>query len=84
MSSPHESSVLLGALLDRLGASQAQALLAQLDQWLASAAHPDTKRFDRDQIYAVEGPYDRRRQNGIEIQIRQSKSASLTPEDRKT
>lgn len=70
-----ESNVLLGALLDRLGAVQAQALLARLDQWLA-AAYPNTKRFDRDQINAIEGPYDRRRQHGNETNLRHSKSAS--------
>jgi hypothetical protein len=81
MSSAREGNVLLGALLDRLGAPQAQALLLQLDQWLASTSQPNSKRFDRDQIYAVEGPYDRRRQNGVEFQTQQSKSASLTPKE---
>jgi hypothetical protein len=81
MSSAREGNVLLGALLDRLGAPQAQALLLQLDQWLATS-QPNTKRFDRDQIYAVEDPYDRRRQNGTGIQTPQSKSASLTPKEK--
>jgi hypothetical protein len=81
MSPAREGNVLLGALLDRLGAAQAQALLSQLDQWLASTSQPNTKRFDRDQIHAVEGPYDRRRQNGTGFQTRQSTSASPTPKD---
>jgi len=34
MSRAHEANVLLGALLDRLGNTQAQALLVRLDQWL--------------------------------------------------
>ena len=72
MNPAREANVLLGALLDRLGAAQAQVLLSQLDHWLASTSQPNTKGFDRDQIYAVEGPYDRRRQNGIEFQTRQS------------
>jgi hypothetical protein len=82
MSSAREANVLLGALLDRLGAPRAQALLLQLDRWLASTSQPNTKRFDRDQIYAVEDPYDRRRQNGTGIQTPQSKSASLTPKEK--
>jgi hypothetical protein len=81
MNPAREANVLLGALLDRLGAPRAQALLLQLDKWLASTSQPNTKRFDRDQIYAVEGPYDRRRQNGIGFQTRQSKSASPTPKE---
>jgi hypothetical protein len=81
MTPAREGNVLIGALLDRLGAAQAQALLSQLDQWLASMPQPYTKRFDRDQINAVEGPYDRRRQNGVEFQTRQSKSASPTPKE---
>jgi len=64
MRSARDGSVLLGALLDRLGKTQAQALLTRLDQWLASAARPDTKGFDYDQVRAVQSPYDRRRQDG--------------------
>jgi len=76
-----EADVLLGALLDRLGKTQAQVLLVRLDQWLASEASPNTKRFDQDQIRPIEGPYDRRRQDGNGILIQHSKSASLTPKD---
>jgi len=64
MSATHDGDALLGALLDRLGKTQAQALLTRLDQWLASAARPDTKGLDDDQVRAVQGPYDRRRQDG--------------------
>jgi hypothetical protein len=71
MNPAREANVLLGALLDRLGAAQAQVLLSQLDHWLASTPQTNTNRFDRDQIRAVEGPYDRRRQNGIGFQTRQ-------------
>ena len=84
MSPARERNVLLGALLDRLGTVQAQALLERLDQWLAASAYPNTKRFDRDQINAIEGPYDRRRQNGNETNLRHSNAASSTPEDRQS
>jgi hypothetical protein len=76
-----EGDVLLGALLDRLGKAQAQVLLVRLDQWLAGEAHPNTKRFDQDQIRPIEGPYDRRRQDGNEIHTRHSNAASSTPKD---
>ena len=64
MSDPQERSVLLGALLDRLGSDQAQAWLERLDRWLASESDtpfPSTQ-FDRDQFRATEAPYDRRKQ----------------------
>ena len=77
----HEGQLLIGALLDRLGKRGAQALLAQLDQWLAAETHPNTNRFDSDQVGAIEGPYDRRRHDGNAIHIPHSKSASPTPED---
>jgi len=76
-----EANVLIGALLDRLGRTEANALLLRLDRWLAAAAHPNTNRFDQDQIRAVEGPYDRRRHDGNPIHTRHSKSASSTPKD---
>jgi hypothetical protein len=63
MSATRDGSALLGALLDRLGTTQAQALLTRLDQWLASTARRDTKGLDHDQVRAVQGPYDRRRQD---------------------
>jgi hypothetical protein len=65
MSAPREGSLLLGALLDRLGSVQSQAWLARLDQWLSShggdTPFEDT-RFDRDQFRATEATYDRRKQ----------------------
>jgi len=64
MSATRDGNALLGALLDRMGKTQAQALLTRLDQWLASAARPDTKGLDHDQVHAVQAPYDRRRQDG--------------------
>ena len=76
-----EANVLIGALLDRLGKSGAEALLARVDQLLISDAHPNTNRFDRDQIGAIEGPYDRRRHDGNAIHLPHSKSASRTPKD---
>jgi hypothetical protein len=65
MSPARVDSILLGALLDRLGSAQAQALLARLDQWLSRDerdAPVETIRFDRDQLRAVGAPYDRRKQ----------------------
>ena len=76
MSPAREGSALLDALLDRIGATQSQALLARIDRWLASAAHPNTKGFDHDQIPAFQGPYDRRRHDGNVIQTRHSNAAS--------
>jgi len=64
MSATRDGHALLGALLDRMGKTQAQALLTRLDQWLASAARPHTNGLDQDQVRAVQGPYDRRRQDG--------------------
>jgi len=65
MSTPCEGKLLLGALLDRLGTAQAQAWLAQLDQWLtrddSDTPLADT-RFDRDQFRTTESTYDRRKQ----------------------
>ena len=84
MSPAREGNVLLGALLERLGTIQAQALIERLEQWLNGenrAAHPITKRFDQDQIRAFEGPYDRRRHDGNGIHHRHSTSASLTSKD---
>jgi len=34
MTTPHEGNLLLSALLERIGCTEAQALLARLDQWL--------------------------------------------------
>jgi hypothetical protein len=66
--------LLLDALLDRLGALQAQALLASLDRWLsADAPQPNTKRFDDDQIRVIEGPYDRRKNDGNATHPRRQK-----------
>ena len=63
MSRAHEENVLLGALLDRLGNTQAKALLVRLDQWLTRGgeAHLEKPRFERDQICTTEAPYDRRK-----------------------
>jgi hypothetical protein len=35
MTTPHERNLLLSALLERIGCTEAQALLARLDQWLS-------------------------------------------------
>jgi hypothetical protein len=79
-----EANVLIGALLDRLGKSGAEALLARLDQLLASDTRPHTNRFDRDQIGAIESPHDRRRYDGNAFHKRHSESASPTPKDLQT
>jgi len=60
-----EGKVLLGALLDRMGKAQAQALLVRLEQWLSEEARTTSPRstlFDRDQPRAIEAAYDRRKQ----------------------
>jgi len=58
-------SILLGALLDRLGSVQAQALLARLDQWLSRDERVlPSKASDLTKINSArsEPPYDRRNQ----------------------
>ena len=65
MSPPRVDRNLLGALLDRLGSVQAQALLARLDQWLSREERDvpvESIRFDQDQLRSVGAPYDRRKQ----------------------
>ena len=45
MRNPFGGNLLIGALLDRLGHAQAQALLARLDKWLSQnerVGHPRT------------------------------------------
>jgi len=65
-------SLLLGALLERLGSAQGQSLLARLDRWVAS---PDrTMLFERNQIRAIDAAYDRRRQ---------TKRGTINPQPRK-
>ena len=68
---PRDANVLIGALLDRLGTTQAQALLSRLDQWLtrdSEKVHAQQHGFDRDQALAAHVPYDRRRREGVEMQ----------------
>lgn len=77
-----DGELLIGALLDRLGKSASKTLVAQLDQWLAAEMHANTNRFDGNQIGAIEGPYDRRRQDGNGINTRHFNAASSTPKDR--
>jgi hypothetical protein len=64
MSRSSEETVLLGALLDRLGNTQAQALLARLDRWLTRDEREPRQEFDRDQTRALDTPYDRRKRVG--------------------
>ena len=61
MTFPGEETVLLGALLDRLGKTQAHALLVRLDQWLTRDDRESPQVFDRDQRRDIDTPYDRRR-----------------------
>jgi hypothetical protein len=70
MNTPRQESVLLGALLDRLGKTQAQALLARLERWL-----------DLEQYRAVGSTYDRRKGDKNSIHNFEPESASLTPKD---
>jgi hypothetical protein len=64
MSRSSEETVLLGALLDRLGNTQAQALLVRLDRWLTSDEREPRQELDRDQMRAPDTPYDRRKRVG--------------------
>jgi hypothetical protein len=71
MNRPREANVLLGALLERLGTTQAQALLARLDQWLTrdgEKVHTQEHGFDRDQAPGAHASYDRRRHEGNELE----------------
>ena len=63
MRTTRENSLLLGALLDRLGTIQGQTLLARLDQWLSQdhGFSVESIAFDRNQIRAIEPAYDRRK-----------------------
>ena len=83
-----EANVLLEALLDRLGKTQAQALLVRLDQWLSrdarDASPQDNKLFDRDQLGAPQFPYDRRKHERNGIPQMNSNTASRTPKDRQS
>jgi hypothetical protein len=64
VSRAYKEHVLLGGLLDRLDNTQAQALLARLDQWLARDGEgPRNPRFGRDQVRTTEAPYDRRKRD---------------------
>jgi hypothetical protein len=87
MSNSYEGSVLLGALLDRLGKPQAQVLLARLDQWLSldnRGAPLENIRSEPKQFDAVEAPYDRRKHGRDKIHNSDSNSASWTPKDRQS
>jgi hypothetical protein len=69
---PREETLLLGALLDRLGNTQAQALLKRLDQWLFRNHREAPSENNR---------FDRRRHIENAIQNLDTKAASWTPKD---
>lgn len=76
MSPTREADVLIGALLERLGKTQAQALLARLDQLLArdgEKIHTSEVGFDRGQGLVNQAPYDRRKCDGAETHHQQLK-----------
>ena len=80
MNSPSDRNVLLCALLERLGTTQARALLARLDQWLTHAGEKvqtQNLKFDRDQVLALQVPYDRRRHGGNETHRQTAKDSVL-------
>ena len=81
MSNSSEESVLLGALLDRLGKAQAQVLLARLDQWM-TRDRGNAPAFDQDQKQVTDSAYDRRKRDGNGIHNPDSNSASQAPKDR--
>lgn len=70
MNRPQET-VLLGALLERLGSAEAQVWLTRLDQWLSrdarDASPQNNKSIDRAQLGAPKVPYLRRKPNGMEF-----------------
>jgi hypothetical protein len=80
-----DASVLLGALLDRLGKAQGQALLTRLDRWLTggeSDSHPARDSLDSDRQCVPAESHDRRRHDQernspVNPQI----AASATPKD---
>jgi hypothetical protein len=80
-----DGNVLLDALLEHMGNTQAQALLARLDQWLSTdardASTKDNKHIDRDQLGTSQIPYDRRKSERNGIPQTDSKTASRTPKD---
>lgn len=83
MSNPHEERVLLGALLDRLGKTQAQVLLARLDQWLSLENRGTPLESIRSEPSdPAEGTYARRKRDGNRIHNSDSNAASRTPKDR--
>ena len=83
MSKQQEGNVLLGALLDRMGKTQGQALLARLEQWLSGldGGGRESARFDESQYRDIGTPYDRRKGDGNGTQHSDSNSASSTPKD---
>lgn len=79
-----DASVLLGALLDRLGKAQGQALLTRLDRWLTGGEGDPQARggLDSDQPDVPASSHDRRRHDQernspVNPQI----AASATPKD---
>jgi hypothetical protein len=83
VSNPYEESVLLGALLDRLGKAQAQVLLARLDRWM-TRDRGNAPAFDRDQKQVTDSTYDRRKHDGNRIHNPDSNSASRTPKEQQS
>ena len=84
MSALPGDSLLLGALLERLGSEQGQSLLASLDQWLSNADGDSTVEntaFDRNQIRTIDTAYDRRKQTKSGTPNPQPRKASRTPKD---
>ena len=79
MSAAGDDSLLLDALLERLGRTESQSLLARLDRWLADdepdgEADPESTSLDRNQFAAIAPAYDRRKR---------TKSGTPTPNLRK-
>jgi hypothetical protein len=65
MSALQGDSILLDALLERLGSAQGEHLLARLDEWLSSAdgdSAVENAESDEYKIRAIDAAYDRRKQ----------------------
>jgi len=83
-----EEPVLLAALLNRMGTTQARMLLVRLNQWLSpdarDASPRDNKPIDRDQLDAPQVPYDRRKSERNGIPQTDSRTASRTPKEQQS
>jgi hypothetical protein len=81
-----QETVLLGALLERLGSAEAQVWLTRLDQWLSrdarDASPQNNKIIDRGQLGTPKVPYRSAKTERDGIPYLNSQTASFAPEER--